>query len=436
MMRCRRAFSLLLAALVAAACGEPHGAELPPPPETERMEPAVRRQLEEGRQALEELAAEGAAPGRLAEEIGGLARLYHAYDLTAAAAAHYESALRLSPNEFRWQYLLGLVRQTEGQLEAAAESLEAALAERPDDVPALARLAAVRVRQSREAEARDLFERALGLDPGCAFAWRGLGEIDLRQGDARSAARRFREALTLQPAAASLHFLLASALDEIGETEVAARHLERYADVPVELADPLAEEMIAEASGASAWLLRGHTSLKEGRLEEAVRSYRHALSLDPGNVAGRESLAFALADLGDAEGSLAELRRLVAGGRGSARSHFLMGRLLARGGDDVAALGHYRRSVELDPADEGALFNAASTMARLGDFEAAAEGFERLLRLAPRDAEARYRRALVLQELGRMSEATKELERAAADAPGDERIRARLTEARRNAEAG
>ncbi len=351
------------------------------------MEPEVRRLLEARRQLLEERAAAGGPAAELAEAIGQMGRLYHAYDLTAAAAAHYENARRLEPNDFRWVYLLGLARQTRGE------------------------------------------------DSTCAFALRGLGEIALRGGDAPAAVGLFQDALTLQPRAASLHFLVATALKEAGEPDAAAAHLELYSDVPVELADPLAEAMAAEASGAATWLLRGHTSLKEGRLREAVLSYRRALELDPENVAGRESLAFALADLGEVEGSLAELRRLADGGGGSARTHFLLGRLLAGRGDDLAAVEHYRQAVELNPADEDALFNTASTLARLGDFEAAAAGYDRLLRLDSRDVEARYRRALVLQALGRLPEALAELERASADEPGNEEIRARLLAVRQAAAA-
>ena len=390
------------------------------------MEPQVRLQLDERRRALEELDAEGVGDAELAQAIGEMARLYHAYDLTAAAAVYYERATLLAPGEFRWHYLLGLLRQTRGELEAAADSLETALAQRTDDVPALARLGAVRTRQGRRQESRGLLERALREDPSCAFALRELGELDLEDGDAEAALRRFRRALELQPGAASLHVLLANALREIGDLEAAAEHLERYADVPVELADPLAEAMVAEASGASAWLLRGHTSLKEGHLEEAVLSYRKALQLDPGNAPGRESLAYALADLGDVDGSLAELYGLIADGRGSARVHFLLGRLLVARGDDLAALGHYQRAVELNPTDDTALFNKASAHARLGDFAAAAEGYARVVELDPRDVVARFRLAMVLEALGRLPEALAELERAAAEEPENEEIRSRL----------
>ena len=67
----RRAFPLILVVLwaVAGGCGEPGLNELPRP-HTGRMEPQVRRQLEERRQALEALAVDGARPGELAEAMG------------------------------------------------------------------------------------------------------------------------------------------------------------------------------------------------------------------------------------------------------------------------------------------------------------------------------------------------------------------------------
>ena len=140
-MRFRRELPLILAALwmTAGGCSEPLLDPLPLP-DTGRMEPEVRRQLDERRRDLEALAADRGSAEELAEAVGQMGRLYHAYDLTAAAAACYQNARRLAPEEFRWVYLLGLVQQTRGDLEAAAEALSSALAMRSDDVPTLARL--------------------------------------------------------------------------------------------------------------------------------------------------------------------------------------------------------------------------------------------------------------------------------------------------------
>jgi predicted Zn-dependent protease len=56
-------------------------------------------------------------------------------------------------------------------------------------------------------------------------------------------------------------------------------------------------------------LANGNDAYANGRPAEAIRLYRQLLSIDPGNVAGRNNLANALLDAGCPQAALAEARQ-------------------------------------------------------------------------------------------------------------------------------
>ena len=75
-----------LVALLAFSMASVAGASVPYPGLSE-AEPYVREQLESARRTHDHLVSGSEDTALLAESYGRLAQLYHAYDLTAAAAA-------------------------------------------------------------------------------------------------------------------------------------------------------------------------------------------------------------------------------------------------------------------------------------------------------------------------------------------------------------
>ena len=169
---------LIVAALVsfgphpAARASEDPGelAPLPEPP-LERMEPAVRKQLEEARATVDSmLASSDAPPAQRAEAMGLLGRLYLGYGLSGAAEVALRNAQRLAPDEFAWTYYLGTLYQHERRVDAARTELHRALELRPEDVPALLRLGEVELAAAERFvnDQRTLYSTALaaGTPPG------------------------------------------------------------------------------------------------------------------------------------------------------------------------------------------------------------------------------------------------------------------------------
>jgi tetratricopeptide (TPR) repeat protein len=115
-------------------------------------------------------------------------------------AAHFESSLRLKPDNVPALLNLGRLADQRGSLGEAATRLRAAYAIDPTDRAVLVNLATVEVKLGHPAAAIPLYEEALRLGTSEAhLAHNGLGVALMGQGRTAEAAQEFREALRLKP---------------------------------------------------------------------------------------------------------------------------------------------------------------------------------------------------------------------------------------------
>ena len=388
-----------------------------PDPELGEMEPALAR-------VVDELEAEVAArardpraePGEVAQAFGELGQLYHVFDLLDAAEVAYHNARRLSPEKYRWVYLRALVHLDQGELDAAEQGLERALELRPDSLAAWIRLGDVRLDLARTEEARRAFEKALDLDPDAAAAIFGLGRVESALGRPEAAVEHFERALKLQPQASVIHYPLAQAYRRLQRTADAERELRRRGDRRVHFPDPPVDEL---------------SDLETLIAFRVLRS----LAQDP-EVPAEQLLTFAVSHLGQVEGTIEPLERVLAEWieQGTspdrvARLHYAAGGILVRQQEDARALEHFRSAVRRDPDFLDAHVKLANALARSGRLEEAVGELDRALELAPADRELRLKRATALLNLGRTREAVESLRRLARQAPDDPTPTIRIAEA-------
>jgi tetratricopeptide (TPR) repeat protein len=264
------AFALLVTAARALPPSAPGG-----------LEPAIERQLLDAKAAVDRLSADGSAgPGDLATAYGSLGELYSLYDLASEAESCLREAIARDTREPRWQYLLGVVLEGEGELEGAAEAFRATLALRADDVPALLRLGDVSLDRAQAEEARAAFARALALERS-AKALDGLGRVAFAQGDYDQAIARFEAALALQPEASSVHYRLGMAHRARGDKAAARRHLEQGGEKPVTFPDPVLDAAHRRVTGVGASIVVGQLAARAGATATAEARFREAVTLDP-----------------------------------------------------------------------------------------------------------------------------------------------------------
>jgi TolB-like protein/Flp pilus assembly protein TadD len=174
----------------------------------------------------------------------------------------------------------------------------------PRYVPAWDRLAANFINKVRlsmvssqegYARAREALEKALAIDPEYTPAHGKLGSIANDQNDDAGAAKHFERALALDPTDPDMVGNAASFLMSLGRVDEALG----------------AQEAVVRRDPVNTTALHnlGLNQRCSGKYDEAITSFRTALSLDPGIGEMHSQLSMVLLLKGDAAGALAEIKQ-------------------------------------------------------------------------------------------------------------------------------
>lgn len=367
---------LLIAAATAGADSIPH-------PELDGLEQAVAEQVRGLRDAIERTPRDEhpATAVRYAE----LGALYHSLEFLDAALACYRKAAALAPDDGRWPYLQGILHTENGDVEAARSALERAIALQPDLKTAWARLGRLALDEGNAELALEHFERAIAELPDSGAALAGAGQALLELGRAREAVEKLEQALRVEPRANRLHYPLAMAYRALGDQASMRAHLDKVGPIGVSIDDPIADYANHRAAGARvhirqgnkayragdyasaaefftqateaapdlvpAWTNLGVSQAALGRHDEAKRSLRRALGIEPGNKAALGNLLRLLLDDGENEAALSLLDEHLAPGSDNRELLSTRAALRSAHGSPSAAAEDYRRLTSLEPTD-------------------------------------------------------------------------------------
>ncbi len=232
-----------------------------------------------------------------------------------------------------------------------------------------------------------LFRKAVDLDPGMARAYAGLCEVDLNRYErtkevdqVASAETLCRKALKLEPERAETEIALGRLYLASGRHEQAEAVFSRLADSrPL---DPGVRMGLAEAQE------------RQGRLDDAERSFRSAVSVDPAYW----------------------------------RAHGGLGNFLLAAGRIPEAIVEYRKAADLAPRNASAINNLGAALLMDGQFDEAIRTFERSLAIEPtRSAYSNLGTLYYYQ--GRFPDAARQYERAEALASNDHSVVSALADA-------
>ena len=388
-------------------------------PDTRGMEPPVREHIAAEQEALAAAVKDAATmpAAKLAEGYGTMGQIYQAYALAAPAAESYLNALRLAPNDFRWPYLLGKLRQQAGEAEEAVNYYAAARKLRPDYAPALVSLGDVYLQLNRLEEAEASFKAALAANERDAAAHYGLGQAALSKRSYSEAAKYFERALALAPEANRLHYALAMAYRGLGQTEKARSELALSGPVGVRAADPLLDSLQNLTRGARLHLVRGKTALDARRFEEAAAEFRKAVAAEPGSVPAHFNLGAALSQTGDLRGAVEQFEAALRLDPAHANAHYNLGLLLAQMNRHDEAIKHLQAAVRASPEDHGARFLLAQSLVKTGRDEEAEAEFARVVQADAGNEEALLALAKILLAKKHYAQALAALEKGHAAFP-------------------
>lgn len=384
--------------------------EAVPAPDLSTAAPAAREQLSAAREkAIEVVSSSTATSVERAHAWGLLGEHYHAYEFHEAAALCYGRAQRLAPDDARWFYLEGVLRQTRGELDAAEQTLSKARELEPQDPAIALRLGEVLLSRQEWNDAEPLLRqttRATGL---AAAAEEALGRMAVQRGDHEAAVGHFRRALGHQPDADLLSSSLARSLQFLGRDDEAAAARERAGARDVQRSEPVVAQVLARRRGAGHYLLRAGRLASSGDLEGAEQTYRDALSEVPDSLEVRKGLAGVLMARGSYDEAEELLQEILERDATDTEAHLRLARVLELKGEVEPALAEYRQAVETAADEITPRLALAAALHRSGHPLDAVRQYDTVLHESPGDRRALLGRIQALADAQRLSEARREM---------------------------
>lgn len=187
---------------------------------------------------------------------------------------------------------------TAGDLVKAAQFYEQALSTDPCNPELLCGLGVALIRQAAYADAKRHLNRAILMDPGNAYAFYLLGKNAQAQSDFPSAIENFREALEIKPDFETVFGELSASYLHGGQPDLAKR--------------ALLDGLIQHPQSTQFQFRLGTLYADEQNVEQALRCYDQALSINPEFAEAHWFSAQALQQQGDIVEAVERLRKALA----------------------------------------------------------------------------------------------------------------------------
>lgn len=360
-----------------------------PKPQVEGFDPEVRDAVMAAYQQAVSQPSSGPASGRLG-------MVLEAHAVYALAAAAYQRAIRLDPNEFAWRYDLALTLTQMARPEEALKALSEALRKRPGYAPAMLKQGELLFQLGLLRKAQSAYEALLAQEPRSAAALEGLARVKYAQKDMASAEVLYRRASEAFPNFGAAYYGLATADRALGKESEAANNFalaKRYSGQSPPLEDPVLDQLSELEAGSSSRLKVGLRLIQQGKLDDAANLYEDILKHDPARTAAWIELLY-------------------------------LARFLDRLDSQVDSL--YASAVHLNPKVPEFYNNYGAAVLRKGRTDAAATALRKAIELKPDYAEAHTWLAELLESQHRMPEAINEYQRAITADPSYRKARIQL----------
>ena len=212
----------------------------------------------------------------------------------AKARTYFERTVHLEPDYADGHYNLGVLLESEGQLERAVER----------------------------------YRRAVESKSGYAQAHNNLGNVLLSQGKQEEALRQYRLALRARPDFAEAHNNAGNALQAQGRVEEALIHYRRALEI--------------RSDYAEAHSNLGNVLFAQRKLDAAIGHYREALKIDPKHAEANNNLGSALGSQGKINEAMEYFRKAIDADGRYAQAHKNLGIALQALGRSQEADKHFR----------------------------------------------------------------------------------------------
>ena len=145
---------------------------------------------------------------------------------------------------------------------------------------------------------------------------------------------------------------------------------------------------VSQVSPVAEAYTRGLDAFQAGRLDEAVRAWQEAVTLDPGCTDAHVGLGVIHLKRGQLAQAEAAFQRVLAKDPHHVNALSNLGTVAMQRGQYVVAVSYYRKAVERDPTDASLWVDLATCYATADDLEAARAAALNALAFDPGSAEA------------------------------------------------
>ncbi len=324
------------------------------------------------------------------------AQLYLQSQQPDRAIKEYEAILAIDPNNLDARANVGVTEYFAGDYRNAADQLQAALKLRPElfKLQALLGMSEKRIGEMAKAQTdlgnafSQVREEKLQIETGME-----LIEVDYALNDLGKAAEVVNVLRRLRPTDADILY--------------AAHRI--YADLADETTLSLA---MAAPNSARMHQLIAHELARRADDEGAIEHYRQALKLEP----HRSDLHFELAEmlrgsssaLNQAEAER-EYKTALSENPFDEKSECRLGDIASRRSNQQGALDHYYRALQLQPNDSDANLGLAKALMALHEPQKAEAPLLHAVQLEPFNPASHYRLGVLYRQLGQVDQSRREL---------------------------
>ncbi len=212
----------------------------------------------------------------------GMGWIYHDWNKDVLAHRSFETATGLDPTHYEAHYGLGLTKQVLGWVQDAVAVYLRALALRPSSFEVNHHLAGAYIMLDRIEEALPYAEIATRLNPDHQGAWANLAATYRHTGDYEKAVNAYRRAAELGDPADPILLGMADAHIQLGRFERAVVVL---------------RNQNRRSPSATAYERLGYCQFKLRQFDDALASFRAAMSIDQKDTAALNGLGACLMTL-------------------------------------------------------------------------------------------------------------------------------------------
>jgi len=167
-----------------------------------------------------------------------------------------------------------------------------------------------------------------------------------------------------------------------------------------------------EPNNAGAYVGLGLALERQGKLDEAVAAYERAIDLNPDYAGAYVGIGLALSDQGKLDEAVAAYERAIDFNPDDAIAHYNLGNALYNQGKLDEAVAAFQRAIDLNPEDAIAHYNLGVALSDQGKLDEAVAAFQRAIDLNPEFAIAHYNLGVALYNQGKLDEAVAAFQRA------------------------